>query len=190
MSRHNGTLAIIVAACDGDGKRLRDLNALFKVSGEDKKISAHLVVLCKQGRLRKTDEFPARYIATGVPAPDRGRIARMTPQERKERRAELDRKRYLARKEKEGKTVSPKRRGPRRQVDLNRVVPEKPSVNAPVTIYAKSTKPALLHGDPIITPATRVTRCAHGEDYRYTFRPTDGWAGEFTQQWQQLRRQA
>jgi hypothetical protein len=42
-------------------------------------------------------------------------------------------------------------------------------------------------GDPIITPATKVTVCPSGTDQRFTFSPPPGWVGQITRDWRERR---
>ena len=42
-------------------------------------------------------------------------------------------------------------------------------------------------GEPIITPATKVTVCPSGTDQRFTFSPPPGWVGQITRDWREGR---
>lgn len=96
------------------------------------------------------------------------------------------RKKRAAEPAKREQVVKPVVRQPK-QRDVNAVVPPKPSVPAPVVVKGNGTHPR--KDGPAIVPAhVRVQVCPSGIDRRYAV--PEGYVGEFTQQWKQLRGRA
>jgi hypothetical protein len=70
-----------------------------------------------------------------------------------------------------------------------RVVAEKESVPAPVTVKSTSSaRPARMPGEPVITPQTKITVAPAGLDYRYAVDPSIAGRGVISQDYFERRR--
>lgn len=114
-------------------------------------------------RLKRADEFRARYYAVqGLPVPPR-RASKITQEERNARKRTQQREYRAAQA-------------------ANRPANEKPAKAANVTV--KHPKGQML-GEPVITSKTKVTIATHQPDPRYHVAPTH--QGEFSREWQERR---
>jgi hypothetical protein len=90
LSGRTGQSERIVALCEGEGATTADIYRT--IGGRPNTISSAVAVLVQQGRLVRTDGWPARYIATGLPSPKRPKLSDEELQRRRRERKKLGRR--------------------------------------------------------------------------------------------------
>jgi hypothetical protein len=149
MSLHDGTSERIVQVC-AEGKTRQEIMAILGLPGH--KVSNTLKALVSNGRLVKEEHRGGRFTATGVPSK---RKPKMTPEERKERKAEL------------------------RRINAPQKAAKAPAWSTPKG--APLTKAKRADIEPTIPPHVKVQYIPHGEDYRFKVDPSIAGRGQISQ---------